>query len=263
MEELEERACAEPPRRDRSLTAEREREVHGNRAGRDEDHDDRARDEARRDRRPNLLHADIRLIRAPMGRNREVAVQRVLDLDDLLAVRWQRGDREAAHLVAGRALLLHLRTQAPEFRVHQRSDLTLRHVLREADVDDVATFEIDAEVEAPEDDREDARDDDRERAEEIPVAVLHNVEPAVRWMLDKLLVNFRVQARVASDLPAEHPREQRARDRDRGEERDDDTDCQRDGESADDVRAEDAEDRARDQRRYVSVTNGRKCAAEA
>ena len=45
-------------------------------------------------------------------------------------------------------------------------DLRLGRRLGEPDVDHVAALEVDAEVEAPEEDREDARDDDRERSGE-------------------------------------------------------------------------------------------------
>src|ERR1039458_7906637 len=134
-------------------------------------------------------------------------------------------------LVARRALLLHLRAQAREVRVPDGGDLRLGDSLGEANVDDVATLEVDTEVEAPEKNREDARDDHRERSGEEPVAVLDDVEAAARRMLREFLVDLGVEARVAADLPAQHPREHRPGDRDRGEEGHDDADRKGDRES--------------------------------
>src|ERR1700688_4507058 len=204
MEQLEECARAEPPRRDRPLPWEGDGEVDRDGSGGDEDHDDRASDEARGDRGPDLLNADVLLMRGAVDRDPEVAAQRVLDLHQLRAVRGQRGDGEVAGLIARRPLRLHLRAQTREVPVHDGGNLRLGRRLGKADVDDVAALEVDAQVEAPEEDREDAGDDDRERSGEVPVAILDDVEAPPWRMLGELLVDLGVEARGASNTPAEH-----------------------------------------------------------
>src|SRR5205807_6290752 len=168
-------------------TPEGERKVEGDQRGADDDEDDRALHQAGRDRRSHLLHHDVRLLRLGVGGDGELVRYRRIDLLNAVYARRQRGDGEVVV-----SLGYHHGTQIAGHAVDHRGDLRLGRRLGQPHVDAVASAEIDAEVETPDDDREDAGDDDRQRSGEVPVARTHDVEASPGRLSLVFLVDLRV-----------------------------------------------------------------------